>query len=136
MDYRRLGNSGAVVSSYCLGTMTFGAESDETMSHSLLDDYAAAGGNFIDTADVCSKGVPEELIGRWLASHPTLAKQMLVATKGRFPMGQGANDLGNSRRHLTSALDDSLRRLGIEQIDLYQMHSWDACRSGSIRAAR
>jgi aryl-alcohol dehydrogenase-like predicted oxidoreductase len=126
MDYRKLGNSGAVVSSFCLGTMTFGAESDEATAHSLLDDYAAAGGNLIDTADVYSQGASEEIVGRWLASHSAHAKQMVVATKGRFPMGQGPNDLGISRRHLTHALDDSLRRLGLQQIDLYQMHGWDA----------
>lgn len=126
MDYRKLGNSGAVVSTLCLGTMTFGAESDEATSHKILDGYAKAGGNFIDTADVYSAGVSEEIIGRWLAAHPTEAKQVVIATKGRFPMGLGPNDIGISRRHLTHALDDSLARLGVDQIDLYQMHAWDA----------
>ena len=126
MDYRKLGNSGAVVSTLCLGTMTFGAESDEATSHALLDDYVAAGGNFIDTADVYSSGTSETIIGRWLKAHPSEAKQMVVATKGRFPMGKGPNDIGISRRHLTHALEDSLERLGVEQIDLYQMHAWDA----------
>jgi aryl-alcohol dehydrogenase-like predicted oxidoreductase len=126
MEYRKLGNSGAVVSALCLGTMTFGAEADEATSHIILDDYVAAGGNFIDTADVYSNGVSETIIGRWLKAHPTEARQMVVATKGRFPMGQGPNDLGISRRHLTHALEDSLRRLGVEQVDLYQMHAWDA----------
>ena len=126
MDYRRLGHSGAVVSTYCLGTMTFGAEADEATSHRIIDDYVAAGGNFLDTADVYSAGVSEEIIGRWLAAHPTEAKQVVVATKGRFPMGLGPNDVGLSRRHLTHALEESLDRLGVEQIDLYQMHAWDA----------
>lgn len=126
MDYRKLGPSGAVVSTYCLGTMTFGAEADETTSHDLMDDYFAAGGNFIDTADVYSAGTSEEIIGRWLRSRPTEAAQAVIATKGRFPMGPGPNDLGLSRRHLTQALNASLRRLGVEQIDLYQMHAWDA----------
>ncbi len=126
MEYRRLGNSGAVVTSLCLGTMTFGAESDEATSHRILDAYAAAGGNFIDTADVYSAGASETIVGRWLAAHPTEAEPMLVATKGRFPMGQRPNDVGVSRRHLGQALDASLRRLGIERIDLYQMHAWDA----------
>ena len=80
--------------------MTFGAEADEAASHRILDAYAAAGGNFIDTADVYSAGASEEIIGRWLAAHPTEAAQMVVATKGRFPMGAGPNDLGLSRRHL------------------------------------
>ena len=126
MEYRNLGNSGAVVSSLCLGTMTFGAEADEATSHLLVDDYVAAGGNFLDTADVYSAGVSEEIVGRWLKVHPTEAKQMVVATKGRFPMGEGPNDIGISRRHLVHALDASLRRLGVGQIDLYQVHAWDA----------
>lgn len=126
MQYRPLGASGAVVSTYALGTMTFGAEADEAASHAILEDYVAAGGNFIDTADVYSSGVSEEIIGRWLAAHPAQSDQVMIATKARFPMGRGPNDLGNSRRHLGRALDASLRRLGVEQIDLYQMHAWDA----------
>ncbi len=126
MNYRKLGSSGAVVSAYCLGTMTFGAEADEATSHGMIDDYFAAGGNFIDTADVYSAGASEAIVGRWLAAHPTEAKQAVVATKGRFPMGKGPNDHGLSRRHLNEALNASLQRLGVEQIDLYQMHAWDA----------
>jgi aryl-alcohol dehydrogenase-like predicted oxidoreductase len=126
MEYRRLGNSGTIVTKWCLGTMTFGAEADEATSFALMDSYAKAGGNFLDTADVYTNGVSETIIGKWLKAHPTEAKQMVIATKGRFPMGNGPNDLGLSRRHLGVALDDSLRRLGIERIDLYQMHAWDA----------
>jgi aryl-alcohol dehydrogenase-like predicted oxidoreductase len=126
MDYRKLGNSGAVVSTLCLGAMTFGAEADEAASHAILDAYAAAGGNFIDTADVYSAGASEEIIGRWLKGNPDEARRMVVATKGRFPMGDGPNDLGLSRKHLSRGLDDSLRRLGVGQIDLYQMHAFDA----------
>ena len=126
IEYRRLGNSGAVVTKFCLGTMTFGSEADEVMSHSLLDDYAAAGGNFIDTADVYSAGASEEIVGRWLKKHPAQAAQMIIATKARFPMGAGPNDLGISRKHLGHALDASLKRLNVERIDLYQMHGWDA----------
>lgn len=125
MQYRTLGNSGAVVSTYALGTMTFGAEATEEQSHDILDHYFAAGGNFIDTADVYSGGVSEEIIGRWLASRPEARDRAVVASKGRFPMGQAPNDVGTSRRHLVRALDASLRRLGVEQIDLYQMHAWD-----------
>lgn len=126
MDYRLLGNSGAVVSELTLGTMTFGAEADEESSHAILDAFVAAGGTFVDTADVYSSGVSETIIGRWLASHPTEAQQVVLATKGRFPMGEGPNDVGLSRRHLSAALDASLTRLGVETIDLYQMHAWDA----------
>jgi len=125
MQHRTLGNSGAVVTNYALGTMTFGAEASEEQSHAILDDYVAAGGNFIDTADVYSSGVSEEIIGRWLAARPEAKDTIVLATKGRFPMGTGPNRLGTSRRHLSRALDDSLRRLGVEQIDLYQLHAWD-----------
>ena len=126
MEYRKLGNSGTVVATYALGTMTFGAEAHEATSHRLLDRYVAEGGNFVDTADVYSRGVSEEIIGHWLAAHPTDAANMVIATKGRFPMGDGPNDVGTSRRHLLRALDASLRRLAVEHIDLYQMHAWDA----------
>ncbi|QMV03185.1 aldo/keto reductase [Devosia sp. D6-9] len=126
MEYHKLGNSGTVVTSYCLGTMTFGQETDEATSHLIMDDYIKAGGNFIDTANVYSAGVSEEIVGRWLKARPSEARQVVVATKGRFPMGAGPNDLGLSRTNLNRALNDSLRRLGVEQIDLYQMHAWDA----------
>lgn len=126
MQYRKLGNSGAAVSVQTLGAMTFGAEADEATSFALMDDYAAAGGNLIDTADVYSSGKSEEIVGRWLKARPETAAQMLITTKGRFPMGKGPNDLGLSRRHLGQALDASLKRLGLEQIDLYQMHAFDA----------
>ena len=126
MRYRTLGNSGAVVSTYAMGTMTFGAEADEATSHAILDDYVAAGGNFIDTADVYGRGASEEIIGRWLATHHSEGEKVVIASKGRFGMGDDRNDLGTSRRHLGRALDASLRRLGVEQIDLYQMHAWDA----------
>jgi len=126
MKYRNLGNSGAIVSELTLGTMTFGAEADETTSHAIIDSFVEHGGTFIDTADVYSAGESEQIVGRWLASHREQAKQAVLATKGRFPMGDGPNDLGLSRRHLRTALDASLTRLGVDHIDLYQMHAWDA----------
>ncbi|QGQ20221.1 aldo/keto reductase [Cellulomonas sp. JZ18] len=126
MQYRTLGCSGTVVSTQTLGTMTFGAEADEETSHAILTRFVEAGGTLVDTADVYSAGVSEEIIGRWLAQHPTEARQVVLATKGRFPMGEGPNDLGLSRRHLRDALDASLRRLGVEHVDLYQVHAWDA----------
>ena len=126
MKYRNLGNSGAAVSELTLGTMTFGAEADETTSHAIIDSFVDHGGTFIDTADVYSAGESETIIGRWLAASPEAAKQVVIATKGRFPMGDGPNDLGLSRRHLRTALDASLTRLGVDHIDLYQMHAWDA----------
>lgn len=125
MRYRNLGRSGAVVSTQALGTMTFGAEADEATSFDLLDSFVERGGTLVDTADVYSTGVSEEIIGRWLAKHPAEAAQVVIATKGRFPMGEGPNDLGLSRRHLRTALEGSLRRLGVDHVDLYQMHAWD-----------
>jgi aryl-alcohol dehydrogenase-like predicted oxidoreductase len=126
MEYRKLGNSGTIVSHLCLGTMTFGKEADEATSHRLLDDYVAAGGNFIDTADVYNAGASETIIGNWLKADASRADSVVIATKARFPMGEGRNDVGISRKHLRSALDASLKRLGVEQVDLYQMHAFDA----------
>ncbi|QWC86990.1 aldo/keto reductase [Nocardioidaceae bacterium] len=126
MEYRPLGRTGTSVSRLTLGTMTFGAESDESVAHAQLDRFCEVGGTLVDTADVYSAGVSEEIIGRWLADRPReVTDQVVVASKGRFPMGEGPNDVGLSRRHLTRALDASLRRLGVEQIDLYQVHAWD-----------
>ena len=126
MRYRTLGNSGAVVATYALGTMTFGAEADEETSHEIIDAYVAAGGNLIDTADVYAGGVSEEIIGRWIDKRPTDRERLLIATKGRFSRDGDLNETGTSRRHLRRALDASLRRLGVEHIDLYQLHAWDA----------
>lgn len=106
--------------------MTFGAESTEQVAHQQLDAFVASGGNLIDTADVYSTGVSEEIIGRWLATSSTETRDSVVlATKGRFPMGSDPNEVGLSRRHLHRALEASLRRLGVDCVDLYQVHSWD-----------
>ncbi|WP_335976547.1 MULTISPECIES: aldo/keto reductase [Streptomycetaceae] len=126
MEYRTLGSSGAGVSALALGTMTFGAETDEKGAFAQLDRFVAAGGTLVDTADVYSAGVSEEIIGRWLAARPAdITGRVEIASKGRFPMGDGPNDAGLSRRHLDRALDASLRRLGVDCIDLYQVHAWD-----------
>jgi aryl-alcohol dehydrogenase-like predicted oxidoreductase len=126
MRYRTLGNSGCAVSELCLGTMTFGKEADEDASYAQLDRFVEAGGNLVDTADVYSAGASEEIIGRWLRARGSeVTDSVVLATKGRFPMGEGPNDVGLSSRHLTRALDASLARLGVECVDLYQVHSWD-----------
>jgi aryl-alcohol dehydrogenase (NADP+) len=125
MEYRTLGGTGTVVSTLCLGTMTFGAESDEQVAHQQLDRFMERGGNFLDTADVYADGKSEVIIGRWLAARAGARDRMVIATKARFPMGEGPNDLGLSRVRLTRALDASLRRLGVDTIDLYQAHAWD-----------
>jgi aryl-alcohol dehydrogenase-like predicted oxidoreductase len=123
METRALGESDLNVSVFGLGTMTFGAESDETASHAILDRYHENGGKFIDTADVYSRGVSEEMIGRWLKKTGH-RDEMVVATKARFPMG-GPEMRGAGAAYLEQAVDASLTRLGVEVIDLYQMHAWD-----------
>src|SRR3569833_1001098 len=115
MEYRNLGRSGCAVSNLCLGTMTFGNESDEKVSHAQLDRFVEAGGTFVDTADVYSKGESERIIGRWFAARGAdVTDRVVLATKGRFPMAGDPNGAGLSARHLTRALDDSLTRLGLD----------------------
>ena len=126
MRYRLLGKSGCAVSELCLGTMTFGAETDEAGSHEQLDLFVEAGGTLVDTADVYSAGVSEEIIGRWLADRPAdLTESVVLATKGRFATDSRPNGNGLSARHLTRALDASLARLGVDTVDLYQVHAFD-----------
>ena len=126
MQYRTLGAAGASVSAFALGTMTFGRETPEAESHQTIDRYVAAGGNLIDAADIYADGESERIVGRWLARADAATREnLVVATKGRFPMGSGPNQLGLSRKHLAQALDASLTRLGVETVDLYQLHSWD-----------
>jgi aryl-alcohol dehydrogenase-like predicted oxidoreductase len=128
MDYRTLGYSGCAVSSLCLGTMTFGVEADETVAHQQLDRFLEAGGTLVDTADVYGGGRSEEIIGRWFARRPAdLTEPVVLASKGRFhfPGDNSPNGAGLSARHLTRALDASLRRLGLETVDLYQVHAFD-----------
>ena len=123
MEYRRLGDTGLMVSELCLGCMTFGREASEEDSKRLVDRFLDAGGNFIDTADVYSKGVSEEITGRTIKG---VRDEVVLATKVYFPMGEGPNDTGLSRKHVTQGCEDSLRRLGTDYIDLYQVHCWDS----------
>jgi aryl-alcohol dehydrogenase-like predicted oxidoreductase len=126
VEYRSLGGSGCAVSALTLGTMTFGDETDEEGAHAQLDRFVDVGGTLVDTADVYSRGVSEEIVGRWLGKQPAEVRdQVVLATKGRFPMGSGPNDVGLSRRHLARALEASLRRLGVDRVDLYQVHAYD-----------
>lgn len=106
--------------------MTFGAETDEAGAHEQLDRFVAAGGTLVDTADVYGQGRSEEIIGRWFASRPAdVTEPVVLATKGRFATDGFPNGTGLSARHLTRALDASLRRLGRDAVDLYQVHAWD-----------
>ena len=132
MRYRQLGRSGLRVSTLTLGTMTFGGQGnfaktgsqDVAAAGRLVDLCLDAGVNLFDTADVYSRGVSEEILGGVIADGGRRPR-MLVATKVRFPMGEGPNDAGLSRHHLIAACEASLRRLRIDHIDLYQLHEWD-----------
>jgi aryl-alcohol dehydrogenase-like predicted oxidoreductase len=132
MEYRKLGRTGLKVSELALGTMQFGWTADEQTAFAVMDAYTAAGGNLIDTADVYSRwaegnpgGVSEEIIGRWMRARGN-RRDIVLATKVRGRMWEGPNGEGLSRAHIMRAVDDSLRRLQTDYIDLYQTHSFDA----------
>ena len=118
-----LGNSGLRVSELTLGTMTFGRETSKEDSFRAMDIFADHGGTFLDTANVYSAGLSEEIVGEWLARQDR--RRFVVGTKVRFPMGDGPNDAGVSRKHILESVEDSLRRLKTDYIDLYQVHCWD-----------
>jgi aryl-alcohol dehydrogenase-like predicted oxidoreductase len=123
MNYRYRGKTGLKVSELCLGAMTFGRETNEETSHQILDRFIETGANFIDTADVYSRGISEEIVGRWLKDKAR--DDLVIATKVRFPMGDGPNEIGISRKHILAGVENSLRRLNTDYIDLYQVHCWD-----------
>ena len=131
MEQRPLGRTGARVPVICLGTMTFGLQCDEKTSFEILDHAFEAGVDFLDTANVYplgggleTVGRTEEILGRWMESRG-LRDRLFLATKCRAAMGPGPNDAGLSRIHIQSAVEDSLRRLRTDVIDLYQTHSFD-----------
>ena len=123
MKQRYLGRSGMLVSELCLGAMTLGRELDKATSFRLLDHFFEKGGTFIDTADVYSLGESERIVGAWLADKPR--HELVVATKVRFAMSDSPNGTGLSRKHIIDGLEQSLRRLKCEYVDLYQVHCWD-----------
>ena len=130
MEYVNLGRTGLRVSRLCLGTMTFGSTAwrpwilPEDAGRPFIRRALDAGINFFDTADMYSRGVSEEIVGRALNEF-TIREQVVIATKAFFPMGDGPNDRGLSRKHLFDAIDASLRRLGTDYVDLYQIHRFD-----------
>lgn len=123
MDYRSLGSTGLKVSELCLGAMMFGDKTDEQDSRRILDTFTEAGGTFIDTADIYGAGRSEEVLGRWLKTQRR--SDYVIASKVWAPMGPRPTDQGLSRKHLLDAVDASLRRLGTDYLDLYQLHRWD-----------
>ena len=124
MEYRILGKAGVKISPVCLGTMTFGREADEEMSFAILDYFCEQGFNFLDTANGYSTGGSEEVVGRWMKERGNRQK-LVVATKVFSKMGPGPNEGGLARLHIQMAVEDSLRRLGTDVIDIYQIHRWD-----------
>ena len=130
MEYRRLGNSGLNVSTLTLGTMTFGGSGDFSKVGSTdvagatrqVDMCLDAGVNLFDTADIYSSGESEEILGQAISGR---RDRLLLATKVRFPTGEGPNEAGLSRHHIIRACEESLRRLGTDYVDLYQAHEWD-----------
>jgi 1-deoxyxylulose-5-phosphate synthase len=129
MDHTRLGRTGLPVSRLCLGTMTFGLQCDEPTSVAILDRAAEGGIDFLDSSDayplggdLSTRGVTEEILGRWLRGR---RDRFIVATKCFVPTGPAPFDAGNSRKHIMSAVEASLRRLQTDYIDLYQLHGYD-----------
>lgn len=127
-QYRTLGASGLVVSPLALGAMTFGAGrwgADERTSRAIFDTYVAAGGNFVDTADIYSGGQSEEMLGRFVADAG-LRDKLVIATKSGFSREQGTPLAGgNGKKNIRAGIEGSLKRLGIDYIDMYWMHVWD-----------
>ena len=131
MEYIRFGNTGLKVSRICLGCMTYGTPTDrwpwalnEEQSRPFIQKALELGINFFDTADVYSAGKSEEVVGRALKDFSS-RDQVVIATKVHGAMGTGPNDKGLSRKHIMDAIDASLRRLGTDYVDLYQIHRWD-----------
>jgi 1-deoxyxylulose-5-phosphate synthase len=129
MEHARLGRTGLQVSRLCLGTMTFGLQSDESTAGAILDRAAEGGIDFIDTSDayplggdLSTRGITEEILGRWLRGK---RDRFIVATKCFAPTGPAPFEAGNSRKHIMTAVDASLRRLQTDYIDLYQLHGYD-----------
>ena len=130
MRYATLGSTGLTVSRLCLGTMTYGTPDwrdwvlPEAAGRPFIKRALEHGINFFDTADMYSRGVSEEVLGRALKDFAR-RDQVVIATKVFYPMGDGPNDGGLSRSHVLDAIDASLRRLGVDHVDLYQIHRWD-----------
>ncbi|MDC0893045.1 aldo/keto reductase [Pseudomonadales bacterium] len=129
MEYRQLGRSALQVSELCLGTMNFGPRTPASESFEILNEAVGAGINFIDTANQyggeLGVGTTEKILGRWFAEDKSRRDQVVLATKVHEPMSGRVNDRGLSARHIQMACDASLKRLGVDHIDLYQMHHID-----------
>jgi len=125
VQYRYFGNTGLKISEVALGTQTFGWGADKKQAFALADLYTEAGGNFFDTANIYNQGAAESMLGSWLNERGQRASRV-VASKVFFPTGDGPNDTGLSRKHIFTSIEESLRRLQTDYVDLYQMHCFDA----------
>lgn len=131
MQYVNLGRSGLKVSRLCLGMMSYGTSKwrpwvlDEEQAYPFVKEALDSGINFFDTADMYSKGVSEEVLGKSLQHFGVSRESVVIATKVYFPLTDDPNGGGLSRKHIMDAIDASLRRLGMEHVDLYQIHRWD-----------
>ena len=131
MEYFNFGSTGLKVSRLCLGTMTYGSTKwrkwvlDEEESRPFIRRALDLGINFFDTADMYSLGRSEEVLGQALKDFGVSRDRAVIATKTFFPMSDDPNDRGLSRKHIFHAIDNSLRRLGTDYVDLYQLHRWD-----------
>lgn len=122
MEYKFLGNTGVQVSALCFGTMSFGGDADEKTSAAMFHRCREAGINFFDCANVYQQGQAEEILGRLMAD---CRHELIITSKAYFPMGEGLNDRGGSRRHMMAAIEASLRRLNTDYLDLYFIHHFD-----------
>src|ERR1700710_2680367 len=131
MDYRNLGNTGVKVSPLCLGMMTYGSKKwrewvlEEEEARALVKRAGGAGVNFFDTADVYSLGESEVVTGKLLREFQPRREELVIATKVFNPLSDGVNDRGLSRKHIMASIDASLKRLGVDYVDLYQIHRFD-----------
>ena len=146
MKYKVLGNTGLKVSTLCLGTMNYGGKGffgymgnlDQKAVDEQIKTVTEAGVNFIDTANIYSEGLSEVMIGQAIKNLPINRDDLVLATKVRGSMGKGQNDLGLSKKHIIQQVEASLKRLGTDYIDLYQIHTADPLtdRRGGVTTSR
>jgi len=125
MEYKYLGNTGMKVSELVFGIQTFGWGVDEKTAHIMADRFVEAGGIMFDTADIYNNGESERILGSWLKARKN-RNSLVIASKVFFPTGEGPNDTGASRKHILFSIDESLRRLKTDYLDLYQIHCYDS----------
>jgi aryl-alcohol dehydrogenase-like predicted oxidoreductase len=124
MEYRYLGSTGVRIGAIALGAQTFGWSTDEKESKDILNQFYASGGNYLDAADSYNYGESEQILGNWI-KEKAIRDNIIVGTKVFFPTGKGPNDTGLSRKHIFQSIDESLKRLSTDYVDIYQIHCFD-----------